>query len=172
MTKHLSDTLGLPSLEDALREQGALPPAREPEYEDDDEQAAEDISARAAKRLAEVGGEDHANAMDKLHGEVMQHARDLMDLGFNMEHARARGIFEQAANFYKIGLDAKNSKRDAQLKAMRLVLDQRRVEIEERRAASETGEPVGGATVTGVLLTSDRNELLKALKAKAETTRS
>ncbi len=111
--------------------------------------------------------------MDALHGEALRHARDLMDLGFNMEHGRARGIFEQAANFYKIGIDAKNSKRDAQLKAMRLVLDQQRVEIERVKAEAAGGAApgAGGPVIQGTMVTGDRNELLRMLRDKAAASR-
>jgi len=187
MTRGIEETLNLPSLEEALREKGleapgitsAAPSEEEVEDVSEDEMVAEvpdglDLThaeqaaelARRVRRMKQASGEDHEVAMDSLHKEGLSHARSLIDLAFNIDHARARGIFEQAANFYKIAMDSKNSKRDAQLKAMKLALDQRRVELEERKLLGP--EEVAEATPVqqGAVMVEDRNELLRRWREK------
>jgi len=106
-------------------------------------------------------GTDHAVAMDGLHDEMLQHARDLMAYGFNIDHPRARGIFEIAASLYGHAITSKNSKRDAQLRAMKLALDAKRVDLEEKR----TNGAIGLTTDSeGTVLVEDRNELLRRIR--------
>ena len=112
-------------------------------------------------------GTDHAESMDELHREVLQHARDLMSYGFNIDSPRARGIFEIAASMYGHAMTAKNSKRDAQLKAMKLALDRKKVELEEKRTNHAIGQ-IETATIDGdgTVIVEDRNELLRRLREK------
>jgi hypothetical protein len=164
MTRGITNMLNLPSLEDALAK-NTDPAQPDPKIEEPDDSTAMLTTALSMmeNKIADAGGEDHSRSMDGLYDEALKHSRDLADLGFNVDHARARGMFEQAANFLKIALDAKNSKRDAQLKALKLVLDQRRVEIEEKRARAELGESAnnpGEATV----VVEDRNDLIRRFR--------
>lgn len=102
----------------------------------------------------DFGAMDHEKSMDVIHEESLRSARELYDLGHNIDHARSRGIFEQAANFMKIALDAKNAKRDAQLKSAKLKID-----IE--KLALEKGQ--GEIPMEGSLIVEDRNALLKQI---------
>lgn len=184
MTRGIEEALNLPSLEDAMKEHG-LHPSQQPEAEqpaiDEDEDAEDELhleamqaeaaakitrAADAVRKMRQAAGEDHANSMDTIHNEILRHTRDLMDLGFNLDHARARGIFEVAATMYKHAMDAKNSKRDMQLKAMKLALDQRKLELDERKVlgdAAEENTPVP-LPASGQVVIEDRNELLKRLR--------
>ena len=59
-------------------------------------------------------------------------------------------------------MDAKNSKRDAQLKMMKVLQDQRKLELDELKLKHEMGDtPVDKADV---IMVEDRNQLLKRLR--------
>jgi hypothetical protein len=88
-----------------------------------------------------------------------------MTYGFNLDHPRARGIFEIAASMYGHAITAKNNKRDAQLKALKLALDNRRVDLEEKRTNHMIGQIEAQATTInddGVVV-ADRNEILRQI---------
>lgn len=177
MTRGIENMLNLPHLDDLLKD-GTISRHPQPDLNDDGGEAIDtdafeaqlnDTLARAekaGKRLAMIDGSDHADAMDDLYGEVRKHAQDLMDLGFNIDHARARGIFEVASSMYKNAMDAKNSKRDAELKAMKLSLDQKKLELDTMRVRHEMGAPAEGGTITEAVVVEDRNELIKRLRAQ------
>jgi len=105
-------------------------------------------------------GADHSASMDNLHNEILQHARDLMAYGFNIDHPRARGIFEIAATLYGHAITSKSSKRDAQLRAMKLALDAKRVDLEEKR----TNSAIGLVDTEGTVMVEDRNDLLRRIR--------
>jgi len=114
------------------------------------------------RRIDLVEGSDHANAMDKIHEETLKHAQDMMDLGYNVDMPRQRGIFEIATMMYARAIEAKNSKRDAQLKTMKLALDQRKLDLDEKKLRHEIGEQTVNAGVTVTM--GDRNEILKRMR--------
>ena len=71
-------------------------------------------------------------------------------------------MFEVAEKFYKSAMDAKNSKRDAQLKMMKILQDQRKLELDEIRMKHDMGDkPIDTADV---VMVEDRNQLLRKLK--------
>lgn len=172
MTQGIRDFLNLPPLEDVLREQGVEVPSH---YQPDEEEelidpalltrleAATNAAKDAATRLAAVDGRDHDDTMDEICRQTLKHAQDLVDLGFNVDHARAANFFNVAATMYDKAISAKVHKRDAQLKAMRMALDQRKMELEERRLSHEMGEHVAvDANVpTGAVVIEDRNAIIK-----------
>jgi hypothetical protein len=181
MTRGLEEMLNLPSLDDLLKEEAkeknALPvdEASEvevqvaPEFGEDtnaiDREGIISKLDQAQQTVDFVEGKDHGESMDLIFEETLKHSRDLMDYGYNIDHARARGIFEVATTMYKVALDAKNSKRDAQLKAMKLKLDQQRLEIDRIRLQGEDAQP---ATInTHAVIVEDRNELIKRLREQA-----
>lgn len=168
MSVNIQEALDLPILEDLLK----TTTDAEPEPELTDEMAEQFDQDEKSTELAEQLNSgmvpeavrddrqvrDHEKSMDKIHDDTMQHAKDLMDLGYNVDTRSAKGIFDNAANMYKIAMDAKNSKRDAQLKLMKLKLEERRVELEERGGSGKEGDIVDGEAV---VVTEDRNELIK-----------
>lgn len=115
--------------------------------------------------LKTTEGTDHEKSMDEIYQETLDHSRSLMDLGFNTDERSRRGIFEIAASMYKNALDAKNSKRDAQIKLMKLIQDQKKQEFEEMKWRVERGEDVGRPIEGSATLVEDRNELIKRLRA-------
>lgn len=171
MTQGIENMLGLPSMEDILKT-----------TEPTDDEAPEEISqideakmnavvsmakqAETALALTDAsGGDGHAAAMDEIHKEMLKHARDLMDLGFNVDQRSAATIFEKATMMYKGATDAKNSKRDMQLKAMKLALDSKKLELDEYKMRTELGEK---SVESEAFIVEDRNELVKRVREQAK----
>jgi len=163
INENIADMLNLRPLDEVLKEKGV---ELDQQPEADEDEGKQTVAAlRDVSKLTMVEGTDHADAMDDLHKEILGHARDLMSYGFNLDHPRARGIFEIAANMYAHAITAKNSKRDAQLKAMKLAMDKKRVDLEEKRTNHVVGQvPSIGSDST--ILVEDRNELLRQMREK------
>lgn len=172
----IEETLNLPSMDDILKTTEPLP---EDDHEDHDFDGISEIDeanmnavvamakqAETALALTDAqAGDGHANSMDEIHKEMLKHARDLMDLGFNVDQRSAATVFEKATMMYKGAIDAKNSKRDMQLKAMKLALDTKKLELDEYKMRSELGEK---AIDTEHTIVEDRNELIKRLREQAK----
>lgn len=163
INENIVDLLNLRPLDEVLKEkQVDVTPESQDDIPEDTKQAVTALRDLSAK-LTLIEGTDHAEAMDDLHTEILQHARDLMAYGYNIDHPRARGIFEIAAILYSHAITTKNSKRDAQLKSMKLAMDKKRIELEEKRTNHVIG--VNGALDSeGTILVEDRNELLRRLR--------
>jgi hypothetical protein len=142
MTKRLRETLGLPPMP-------TPEPMREPE--------------RTLPVIAEGG--DHTRDMDTVFNEILGHARDMMEYGYNVDPPRARGIFEVAATMYGHAMSAANAKRDAQLKTIRIALEKRRVDLEEKRTNHVVGQFAATSEDDGhTIVVEDRNDLLRRLR--------
>lgn len=172
MSRTIQEAFDLPALEDLLKAPR--------ETDDDDSLTEEDLiaaegnsdvdaltvaleannSPRADPDEAEA--KDHAENTDDIFGQTLQHAQDLMDLGYNVDTRSAGRIFETAANMYKIALDAKNSKRDAQLKNMKLKLENDKLKAMIRQKSGEGGEVIEQEAV----IIADRNDLIKKLRGQ------
>jgi hypothetical protein len=151
MTKGLEDFLNLRPLDEVLAEQGV-------DVEQEEVEKAVSGVRELTSRATMLDGSDHDAAMDVLHDEIVGHARDLMSYAYNIDIPRQRGIFEIAAIMYGHAMSAKNSKRDAQLKALKLVL-------EEKRTNHVIGAEQAASTTDGhTIVVEDRNELLKRLR--------
>jgi hypothetical protein len=161
----ITDMLNLPSLEDVLKEKGIDVNVSEP-VERDEPQIAHTIEKLhdLTARMAMVEGTDHSDAMDELYKEILGHARELMSYGFNIDQPRARGIFEVASTMYGHAMSAANSKRDAQLKTMRLSLERKKVDLEERRTNHALGQQAATVDTDNTIIVEDRNELIKRLR--------
>lgn len=172
MTQGIRDFLNLPPIEDVMREQGV----ELPEDDIDDMENSVDpaflsrleaatLSAKdAANRLAAVDGRDHDETMDEICKQTLKHAQDLVDLGFNVEQTKAAKFFEVAAKMYEKATNAKKIKRDAQLVAMRLALEQRKLDLDEVKMRHDMGEQpaVDAATPNaGGVVIEDRNAIIK-----------
>jgi hypothetical protein len=176
MSKKIQEALDLPTLENLLRTsaQDTAAVNAEPEQdipEDDQDQMAMQLGAALGAgalppQVAEdAQAKDHADSMDVVYGETLQHARDLMDLGYNVDTRSAGRIFENAANMYKIAIEAKNSKRKAQFDKTKLEQEQQKIDIVERKARGENdSESNSGALDTGSVVIEDRNELIRRLR--------
>jgi hypothetical protein len=150
MTKGLEEFMNLRPLDEVLKERGI----------DLDEQVGKlhELSSRATM------SDEHSEDMDDLHDEIVHHARDLMSYAYNLDIPRQRGIFEIAASMYGHAMSAKNSKRDAQLKTMKLALDRRKVDLEEKRTNHVIGHEQSASLDGNTIVVEDRNELLKRLR--------
>lgn len=177
MTQGLDNFFNLPPLDEVLKDKGINLHVPKPKEEEKPVATEAEIQKAVTAlhdltaRMALLEGTDHADAMDELYKEILGHARDLMAYGFNIEQNRARGIFEIAASMYSHAMSAKNSKRDAQLKAMRLALDRHKVDLEEKRTNHAIGQGQA-ATMTddGTIVVEDRNELIRRLREQIKKT--
>jgi hypothetical protein len=146
-------------LEDALREDGEHPFDGNENQENENKELSGllDEAEKNAKRLE---GTDHEDAMDELYKETLQHAKDLMDLGYNVDMPRQRGIFEIATMMYSRAMEAKNSKRDAQLKLFKLMLDKRKLDMDEKKILNSPD----GSKTTDAVIVEDRNTLIAMMR--------
>lgn len=176
MTKGIEDMLNLPHLDDILKENevdfksAVVLPGQEEESTTPMIPAApsdSEMLKSLERALQTLEGNDHGKAMDTIFQETLDHSRALMDLGYNLDDRSRRGIFEIATSMYKNAIDAKNSKRDAQLKLMKMLLDQRSQEFKERQWKAERGEDDPGEIKATATLVEDRNELIKRMRAEA-----
>lgn len=150
MTKSLIETLNLPDFD---------PRAKQEDDTDPNAAFITDNISNAEAALAMVDGRDHADSMDEIYKEVIEHAGAIMDLGWNVDHPRAARVFEVAAAFYKTAIDAKNSKREAQFKAMKMALDKQKLEMSK----GGTGPVIESDSS---LIIEDRNELIRQILEK------
>jgi hypothetical protein len=167
MTRHLADAMGIPHLDDLLKAENVLPPEKHISSMDaqlERQQMALADARRSADNIA-LSGQDHADRTDKIHDETFDNAQKVMDLGFNIDPARAPRMFEVATGLFKVALDAANSKRDAQLKAEKLILDRMKLDMDRRIAGEDV--PADGAIETKAVVVEDRNELIKRLREEA-----
>ena len=170
MTRGISDMLNIPHLDDVVGD--AIAKAEEEAEEIQLATMRDDtlsIMAEFEEKLKNFEGLDHAKSLDIIHTETLEHSRNLMDLGFNTDERSRRGIFEIATSMYKNAIDAKNSKRDMQLKLMKLILDKQKQEFDEKRWRNEHGLDREALTAEATIL-EDRNELIKRLRADDKDT--
>lgn len=181
MTKGIHDMLNLPMLDEVLENKNVDYASEktdpygfdaEPD-EDDDGSERYNLLAGLEDKLRNLEGEDHEKAMDEVYSEMLDHARSIMDLAYNTDVKSRRGLMEIAAAMYKNVMDAKNSKRDAQLKLMTLIQSQKRLDFEERKwrasLVDAKGKPLilpGEVTATAEVIEADRNDIIKQFIAK------
>lgn len=172
MSTSIQDAFDLPILEDLLKQKPDEEVTGEDvaitdEMADEHQEMIDNLGNGMVPRevVEERQARDHEISTDKIHKDAIQHAKDLMDLGYNIDTRSAGKMFEVAAGMMKIALDAKNSKRDAQLKNKKLGLDSRKLDIMERQIK---GGPAQGEILEGnsVVVVEDRNEIIKQLRAE------
>lgn len=167
MTKNtkMDDFFNLPHLDEVIQEEAEEAPQEivvgEPQAttQQDGYQAALRI---LEANMATIAATDHAKSMDALYEETLQHSRDLMDLGFNTDPRSQRGIFEVANTMFKNVIDSKNSKRDAELKMLKIIQDQQKLQFEQMKWKAERGEATTPeAEEVKATIVEDRNELVR-----------
>jgi hypothetical protein len=175
MSQGFEKIFNLPSMEELI-ESGEIeaPVGRQETVEFEPNYDLENLPTKAppAAHLTALADVDHAQAMDVIHQTTLRHADELMSLGYNVDQRSMATIFEKANMLYKTALDAKNSKIDAQLKIKKVMLDQRKLDLEEMKLRHEMGDrsDIVDAEDTVVI---DRNEMIRklredAIKQKAE----
>lgn len=177
MSRSIQEALELPALENLLKasakETEEVNAEAEPEIEDHlVAQFSDALGSGATVKVDNDAAEadDHADSMDEIHDEVLQHAKDLMDLGYNVDTRSAGRIFENAAGMYKLALEAKNSKRKAQLDKIKAEQEQQKIDIADRRARGENADVPQGSNVieSGSVVIEDRNELIRRLRGDSQ----
>lgn len=169
MTKKLAETLGIPSLEELRLEAEQVDIDLEEETEVEEiKNVPMSLKDKVQDLIShhEMKAANHGKAMDEIHDTVLDHANKVADLGFDMDPARAPRMFEVANQLYKTAIDAKHSKRDAELKLFKLIQDERKLQIDEARAKGEMGLP--GDIGAQVVVVEDRNAILARLSEQAK----
>jgi tRNA A37 N6-isopentenylltransferase MiaA len=168
MSKGISDTLNMKSLEEILAEtemENEIDEAIE-EMDDSNLPAVVNQKDEPLMNVQQMKGLDHSKAMDEIHDEALDVARKIVDMGMNIDPTRAPRILEVANQWFKTAADAKISKRDSQLKLMKIIQDQKKLELEERKLNGELGKQ---DMIEGeIVYEGDRNKLLKILKAQKD----
>ena len=122
MSKSLEKTFNLPEQEEAK------------DLIDSSKELKKEVSKEMAQSiLDEEHISDHDKKMDEFSQEAHQYAKDIMDLGMDVEARHAAEMFNAAANMIKIAHDSKNSKIDKRLKLYELELKRQKLEIEKQR---------------------------------------
>ncbi len=164
MTKGLNDVFGLPSMDEILEEtdqdeikdevievEVSLPVERGP---------TDAIVSTAMEQI-----NDHSKAMDTIYADTLKHAIDTAELAFDLDPARAPRMLEVSAIHYKTAMDAKNSKVDATMKMMKLINDNKKLQLDEQKMRHEMGTAI--TDKADVIMVEDRNALLKRLREEA-----
>lgn len=168
MSKSIQDALDLPTIENLLKTNADEVATVDAESDKEDTEFCDAIAAGGItpEMADEREAKDHADSMDTIYKETLQHAKDLMDLGYNVDTRSAGRIFENSANMFKIAIEAKNSKRKAQLDTIKSKQEQQKINIIERRSRGENDQSEG-AIETGSVIIEDRNELIRRLRGEA-----
>lgn len=143
MTKKLEDVLNLSPMPDFNCEEKALPVVP------DDEEESSDLDLL-------VGLKDKQHNVETAHilKRAMETFEEIVEVGKNSPPDRSARIFEVAGQFLKTGLDATNSRIDAQIKASKIKIEAAKLKV---------GEEAAGHIRDGKRVLADRNELLKQL---------
>lgn len=163
MSKTIQEALNLPVLEDLIRQSDTteVSPSEDDELLEMETLVQGDIIIQ----VDEAEKKDYEQSVDEIHKEVFKHAKDLMDLGFNVDTRSAPKIFDAAANMFKLALESKNSKREAQFREARLMLDEKKLDLAKRTANSKDPNAViENEADDRPVIVEDRNELLRQLR--------
>lgn len=134
MTKAIEDELGLPRLEDALREVAAAEAAENGEEVLPEAVEANEEVERMSNALAKVdpntlvatdpeGTETLEAEMNEVISTALQAHKDLMDMGFNIEPKNAGQIFTPATRMLEIAMAASKNKAEQRMKATKLRME-------------------------------------------------
>lgn len=165
MTKAITDELGLPSLQDALKQI-----ADENGETEADNSAVEKmanalqaVDSKSIKRAEDpTGVDEHVDESDEIYAAAMSSYKDLMDLGFNVEpkHAGANA-FTPALKALEIALKASQSKNKSKMDRIRAVMEQE-AHRREMNNGVEDGEIIEGG---GGSITANRNDLMAKIRS-------
>lgn len=166
MTKAITDELGLPSLQDALKEvseaNGEVAPTENAEVQDM-ANALQAVDPNALERADDpTGTQEHISEADEIYDNAMRAHKDLMDLGFNVEpkHAGANA-FTPALKALEIALKASQSKNKSKMDRIRAVMEQEAHQRDMGRNV-EDGEIIEGG---GGSITANRNDLMAKIRS-------
>jgi hypothetical protein len=166
MTKKLEEEFNLPSIEEATKKESTYDT---PSYDDPNEPSTDIIEVQDVEKalsnaekidqaLQNVKGlNDHDVEMDDIGQQAMDSYQQLMNLGMNVGDREAGHIFDSASKMLKTALEAKESKINAKLKQIDLMVKKARLDGN----TSDNGSGAGGKPL-------DRNELLRIINNKGE----
>ncbi len=169
MTRQIERTLNLPRLEDAIKDFADEMPKIHAANAKVDKMAAalEKVSPAVMEQRLEEGTEGHCREMDEVYKQALHAHKEMLDLGFNVESRHAGSIFEPAARFLEIAMNASKSKSEQKLKTLKVRMDRQRLDHELKTntvdGTIESNDPN--------VFVADRNELLKDLVGKLRDSR-
>ena len=171
MTKTIEDELGLPRLEDALRELGNMSEESGTlEQNEEINQEVEDIAnalqnvspSQIANRDSD-GVEDHEAEANDIYEMAIRAHKDLLDLGFNIEPKNAgANAFMPSAKMLEIALKASQSKAQKKMERIRMVMEKERHDHELRKNMDEG--VIDGETSPGGSIVANRNDLMEKIR--------
>tara|TARA_B100000902_G_scaffold5970_1_gene7811 strand:+ start:5921 stop:6421 length:501 start_codon:yes stop_codon:yes gene_type:complete len=166
MTKKLEEEFNLPPIEEATKKDSSYD---KPSYDNPTDPTTEIVEVKDVETalsnaekidqaLQNVKGlDDHDVEMDDIGQQAMDSYQQLMNLGMNVGDREAGHIFDSASKMLKTALEAKESKVNAKLKQIDLMLKKARVD----GTNNGNGTSSGGTSL-------DRNELLRIINNKGE----
>ena len=164
MTKKLEEEFNLPPIDEAKKKESSYDP---PSYDDPTEATTEIVEVQDVEKalsnaekidqaLQNVKGlDDHDVEMDDIGKQAMDSYQQLMNLGMNVGDREAGHIFDSASKMLKTALEAKESKINAKLKQIDLMVKKARLDGN----SGDNGTASGGKSL-------DRNELLRIINNK------
>ncbi len=155
----ISETLNIKSLEEAMAEHGIT------EDETTDASIVVDTTQQELMNKAEMTNHIHTKKMKEVYDEAMDVARKCSDLGMNIDPKSSPAIFEVMAKHLKIAIDASSSQRESELKLMKIIQDQKKLEMDEKRLMMELGEVEDNSNV---IMVADRNAILARHRANKD----
>jgi len=175
MTQKLDELFGLPAGSEIENIRKAL--AEQNDKIEKEADAAEELSTEltplAEKAMTQIDErEDRINQLidlkdfdtdtEDLFKESMEAFRELMSVAKDVPAPSAGKIFEAAATFARVALDAKNSKVKARLDAIDLALKKKRIDLVEGK--TDDAQPMDANSIF-----LDRNQLLAHIKDELGT---
>ena len=163
MTKKLEEEFNLPPIEEATAKENAEATEKfdvqEVTHVDiEDVQTALSNAEKIDLALKNVKGlDEHDDEMDDIGQQAIDSYQQLMNLGMNVGDREAGSIFDSAAKMLKTALEAKESKVNAKLKQIDLMVKKARLDGN----SNDSGSASGGKSL-------DRNELLRIINNKGE----
>ena len=135
MTKSIEDELGLPRLEDALRDAQAASgevTSANPEVANM-ANALQKVDPASLMQTDPMGVETHEMESNEIYSEAMRAYKDLLDMGFAIEskHAGANA-FNPALKALELALKASQSKATKKMERIKLIMDKERHDVELR----------------------------------------
>lgn len=169
MTKAIEDELGLPRLEDALKELGESSEEMSTvpeEVNDQVEQMANALQHVSPSKLPSRdlhGVDEHEAEANDIYEQAMRAHKDLLDLGFNIEPKNAgANAFMPSAKMLEIALKASQSKAVKKMERIRMIMEKERHDHELRNNQEEG--VIDGDTSAGGSIIANRNDLMEKIR--------
>jgi hypothetical protein len=163
LTNKACDTLNIPRLEDALKEFSNTLPELETAALEVDKMAAalQKMDSSSLNYVDQEGTENHEREMNDVYQQALKAHKEMLELGYNVESKYAGSVFEPAARFLEIAINASKSKSEQKLKTIKLRMEREKLDADLKKTDEEV---IDAVDVSSVLL--DRNDLLKDLAGR------